>query len=663
MKKLFTASVSSLIGFLVLIFIVLPLAFGGLARHYIHTALKTWVKNHPGGIYQFKTLNRGIFSSTQEIQIGFDQNHLFTFPFTLSYGPIIFDQGIHVGFARIHEETTQLGGIPPTTYSGSVGILGGVTLFTHTPKPTQLLNLMKLILQSNISFSMESIDTEIHSRLTSQSMSFALSINQLIFATPPLSMQANKIQVQIDDFEHIHGDPRAMLSLNIDGLTYTDGFNHLSGSFSASNYEFLGSRMAAFNQLRNKIQAAGKDSEKESELSRQAVEMLLLGISHLSSLNLSASDSTPMGSASLNLSMSFPGLPDTPTPNEIIKHLEYNSNFGLPELQYSHSEDPGFSLLVKKLSILDQNKTSQIYLPFFSVKAEEKNLFLSEGFHLKSTESGKIFSKEKGQILDVSLDNLCIHDFCIKGLSLSNELQGINKNALLDAKGDQLVDILALALFKTLPSQGETLKFKSLVTPSTEDTLTVHGQLPHGSGSLDFNAKTPNLSVKKPFSQNVMLSLSLNLPSADVLTILGSTATTTNSPYDIPDTHRLTLLNQLAIIRNQWISAGFIVQENASDLLIADYSFDEGFKLNHRLFSELNQASAYAILGDFDGALDLLNKPEYQKNPTAEKMKADIAKIQQTITQEEVISNLPESKGSAQNSDSDSPSPPEGEED
>ncbi len=655
MKKLFTASVSSLIGFLVLVFIVLPLAFGGLARHYLHTGLKTWAKNHPGGIYQFKTLHRGIFSSTQEIQLGFDQNHLFTFPFTLSYGPIIFDQGVHVGFARIHEETTQFAGIPPTTYSGSVGILGGVTIFTHTPNPTQLLNVMKLFLQSNISFSMESLDTEIHTTLTSQSMNFGFAMNQLIFAEPPLSMQAHKIQVQIDDLETIHGDPRAILSLNIDGLTYTDGFNHLSGSFSASNYEFLGSRMAAFNQLQSKIKLAGKDPENQSELSRQAVEMLLLGINHSSSLSLSTSDQTPIGSASLNVSMSFPGLPDTPTPNEIIKHLEYNSNFVIPDIQYTtHATDPVFTLLIKKLAILNQNNTSQLYLPLFSVKEGEKNLFLNEGFHLKSTASGKIFSKEKSQTSDLSIDNLCIQDFCVKGLSLSNELKGLNKNALLDAKGDQLVDILALALFQTLPSQGQTLKFKSLVTPSTEDTLTAHAQFPHGNASLDFNAKTPNLSVKKPFSENIVLSSSIQVPSADVLTILGSTSASTNSPYDIPDTHRLSLLNQLATLRNQWISAGFIAQENSSDLLITDYSFSEGFKLNHRPFSELNQASAYGILGDFDAALDLLNKPEYQQNPIAQKMKAQIASIQQTITQEEVISNLPPSTESQDTSDSDS---------
>ena len=659
MKRFFVTSLSSLIGFLILLFIVFPLSFGALTRHYIHTALRDWVNNHPGSTYQFVTVNRGIFTSTQKITLGFEGIPLLDTSFKLAYGPIIFEDGFHFGLAIIAKSTTTMNGIPPTTYSGKINFLGGITIDTHTPHPADIINLLKVLFQLNFSLSLDSLDAEFYSNLTTRSTNLKVTVNQIDFENSPYSLKANQLTLSLKNFKETHGDASGLASFSIQGFSYEDGLNHLKiPNFSFSNYEAMGSQLEAFSKLREKINgmttptsqvSLKNQADEKAELIKQAISMLLLGINHQTDIQLSATHTSPVSTGTFNLHVTFPGLPDNPTPNEIMKHLQYQTSLGIPSFHLIPTQTSPIDLSLQKLSFTENKETSELYFPSLSLKNKDQTLFSLDALNLKSSTSSGFLSKQQGGTLEIQVEHLCVQDTCMHGFNLSNEIKGLDKNALLDSQGDFLVSVLGSVVFQTIPNEFQVFPLKTLLTQNSEDLLNIHGQLPHGEASLDFEIRTPHLSPQKTLSQNIVAEGVLKAPTQDVLNLLKVNKTNnapatspTDTAYTIKDTSNMDLYQLANFIHQTWLSAGFISVQGGSELLIFNFSPEDGISFNHKKFDDLHQAAFYGNIGDFDASLEMLNKPEYLDNPTAQKMKVQIEEIQKTLSEKALISNLPQ---------------------
>ncbi len=640
MRKPLNLLLGALIGLLILVFLILPLSFGVLTRHYFHRALAGWAKTHPDASYQLKTLHHGLFSSTEQIEISFHGLSLLNTPFKLVYGPFIFDEGLSFGLAHIAKNTAEINGIPPTTYFGRIGFLGGILLHTHTPNPTQLLNLLQLILQKPMSFTLDSIDTELSSSLTSGTLDLTLSLNQFDFEQSPFSVKAEQINFILNDFETVHGDSSALASFNISRASLSDGLRQLDiPHFSISQYQVLASRWEAFSQLKTQVENfRSNNTDDRNELSRQAIEMILLGFNHQTQLEFSVAYHSSLGSGSFDLNIQFPKLPDNPSPNEILKHAKYHLNLGIPNIQSVATQSSPTELVLQRLSWLEENDNTAFYLPLLNLKKGDQTLFSLQGLNLKSHTSHSFLSKQEGKTWDAQAQQICLVTECAQNVVLSNEIQGLDKNALLDSQGDALVETIASLLFG---NDIQVLSLKSVLTPNSEDTLAMHAEFPHGQASLDFNVKTSNLSLQKPLSQNLVASGVLKVPSQDLSDLLSSGVIkkSLSSPYAIQDTSHMTTREILSLIKQAWTQAGFISQEGSSELLILDFSPNAGLSLNHKSFSELDQAALYANVGNYLEALTLLNRSELQKNPVAEQMTTDILDIQKAQSEKTIISN------------------------
>jgi hypothetical protein len=665
----FNKYIALFIVLLFVIFVLLPLGFAALAHHYINTGLKNWSQNHPDSSYQIKTLHHGLWSGTQSIEISFGEETLLKLPVTLLYGPVIFDNGVHFGLARIAENNTNIEGLPPTTYSGKIGFLGGVSLNTHTPNPSNLLNFASLLMNMKNPIKLDSIDMEIQSDLISRSINARIMLNQFNFQRKNVKLNFKQIAFSLHDFTETHGDPSANLSLQLHDVDYQDGFNHfIIPNAAFINYEATGSRFEAAEQLWRKQNL----SKTDPEISRQFIEFLLLGLNSDSKISLNLKNSTPMGSGTFDLDITFPKLPKAPTPLEIVKHADYQVNLAIPNIHPGpvQGEIP-VDFQLNQLLIHENKTDSQVTLSSLFFTIDTLKLLKLNGMNYQSTLSQKFFSNHESWDSQLNIQQFCFMENCMNDFQLSNELKGLNKNGLLDNQGDDLVNILGSLVFENSEKPIDIFPLKSLLTKESEETLNIHTKLYYGNASIDLEITTPNFDPKKGLLQNLVASGVIKISSADLDKIFKIKENTENAsksaqptdskaskastapigPYQIQKSDENTdNFKILEFIRQGWINGGFIAKTNEDGVTFETLSFEfmpgKTPQLNHKNFDDLHLAALYANLGDIDSANEILNSSKYQENPTAQKMRMQLlTSPQNTITNTDTNTNTERSDG------------------
>ncbi len=667
-KKSFSLVISLFILVLIVIFIVLPLCFGALARHYLEAGLKNWAGNHPGASYEFKTLSKGIWSSTQNVEFKFDGVSVFHSPITLLYGPVIFEDGGHLGLARIKKNISHFEGLPPTTYSGEISFLGRLRIYTHTPSPTSLIGLVSLFIGVPSPITLDSIDTQIQSDLISRSLDLNIFFNALSFKKNKLKINIPQLEFSLNNFTETHGDPNATLSLDVRGLDYQDGLNHVMiPRLSFDNYNATGSRFESIEQLMTQINNKKSPAETngDPELVRQTVELLLLGLNKHSEIHLVLIDETIFGKGTFALDITFPKLPDSPTPLEIMKHGKYLTQLRIPSIQvfpHANGNTTDNEIRLHQFLLKETEDKSSITLDSFEIRTADQIKVKLRGLDFQSDFSHGFFGGQEAWKIDSSIDQLYFTGEEVRNLRLKNEIKGIDRNALLDSQADSLVNTIGSLLFENTPQQFDLFPLKLLLTKESEEKLTFTAKLPHGNTSLDLTLNSPNFNPKKSLSQNLVASGTLKIPSEDLNKLLsdepagdnaatktaedkntGTTDLENIGPYDIKDTSNLSIRQLLDLIRHSWINAGFITRENQDGAMIEtlefNYSPESHIALNHKNFDDLHQAALYANIGNTEGAGELLNNPRYQENPIAQKMKDQLNQVEQSVALKTPIAN------------------------